>query len=61
MKTPRLVARYANVCNLVAFCGYEEWPRKFNVLRRHCEAGQRPYHEIQETDRARFAPGWQGR
>jgi F420-dependent oxidoreductase-like protein len=48
-KTLRLVARYADACNLVAFRGYEELPRKLDVLRRHCEAEQRPYDEIRKT------------
>src|SRR5437588_5974645 len=34
-KTLRLVARYADACNL--FAGPDELPHKLDVLRRHCE------------------------
>jgi F420-dependent oxidoreductase-like protein len=45
-KTLRLVAQYADACNL--FVG-PELPRKLDVLRGHCEAVGRPYDEIEKT------------
>jgi len=45
-KTLRLVAKYADACNL--FVG-PELPRKLDVLRGHCEAEGRPYDEIEKT------------
>lgn len=48
-KTLRLVAKYADACNLVAFRGHEELQHKLGVLRQHCEAEQRPYDEIRKT------------
>lgn len=45
-KTLRLVAKYADACNL--FVG-PELPRKLEVLRGHCEAEGRPYDEIEKT------------
>jgi F420-dependent oxidoreductase-like protein len=46
-KTLRLVARYADACNL--FAGKEELPRKLDVLRRHCEEVGRDYDSIEKT------------
>ena len=45
-KTLRLVAQYADACNL--FVG-PELPRKLDVLRGHCDAVGRPYDEIEKT------------
>ena len=45
-KTLRLVARYAQACNL--FPG-PDLPRKLDVLRGHCEAEGRDYDEIEKT------------
>ncbi len=45
-KTLRLVARYAQACNL--FAGPEAG-RKLEVLRAHCEAEGRSYDEIEKT------------
>ncbi len=45
-KTLRLVARYAQACNL--FHG-PELPHKLDVLRAHCEREGRDYHEIEKT------------
>jgi F420-dependent oxidoreductase-like protein len=45
-KTLRLVARYAQACNL--FPG-PELSRKLDVLRAHCEAEGRDYDEIEKT------------
>ena len=45
-KTLRLVARYAQACNL--FPG-PDLPRKLDVLRSHCDAEGRDYDEITKT------------
>jgi len=45
-KTLRLVAQYAQVCNLFFM---PELERKLDVLRGHCEALGRDYDEIQKT------------
>jgi F420-dependent oxidoreductase-like protein len=45
-KTLRLVAQYAQACNL--FNG-PDLERKLDVLRGHCEAVGRPYEEIEKT------------
>ncbi|WP_067802310.1 LLM class F420-dependent oxidoreductase [Actinomadura formosensis] len=50
-KTLRLVARYADACNL--FDG-DELPRKLDVLREHCEREGRDYAEIEKTSLGRF-------
>ena len=42
----RLVARYAQACNL--FPG-PDLARKLDVLRAHCEAEGRDYDEIEKT------------
>ncbi len=52
-KTLRLVARYADRCNLFAV-GVDEVGRKLDVLRRHCEDEHRDYHTIDPT---LIAPG----
>jgi F420-dependent oxidoreductase-like protein len=48
-KTLRLVARYADACNLFDFIGPKELARKLDVLRRHCDDEKRPYDEIEKT------------
>lgn len=48
-KTLRLVAKYADACNLVAFRGHDELAHKLNVLKSHCEAEGRPYGEVKKT------------
>jgi F420-dependent oxidoreductase-like protein len=56
-KTLRLVARYAQACNL--FPG-PDLPRKLEVLREHCEAEGRDYDEIEKTAIFRFDVGDKG-
>jgi F420-dependent oxidoreductase-like protein len=56
-KTLRLVARYAQACNL--FPG-PELARKLDVLRAHCEAEGRDYDEITKTCYHRFDVGRNG-
>ena len=45
-KTLRLVARYAQACNL--FAG-PELPRKLDILREHCRTEGRDYDDIEKT------------
>jgi F420-dependent oxidoreductase-like protein len=45
-KTLRLVAQYANACNLFPT---PEIPRKLDILREHCKAVGRNYDEIEKT------------
>jgi F420-dependent oxidoreductase-like protein len=56
-KTLRLVARYAQACNL--FPG-PDLARKLDVLRAHCEAEGRNYNEILKTCYFRFDVGERG-
>lgn len=56
-KTLRLVARYAQACNL--FPG-PELGRKLGVLREHCEREGRDYNEIEKTAIFRFDVGPKG-
>jgi F420-dependent oxidoreductase-like protein len=48
-RTLRLVAQYADACNLFAFMGNDELARKLEVLKRHCEEVGRPYEQIERT------------
>ena len=36
-KTLRMVAQYADACNLFAFLGPDELARKLDVLKGHCD------------------------
>jgi F420-dependent oxidoreductase-like protein len=58
-KTLRLVAQYANGCNLFARAGVDTLKHKLDVLRQHCDDVGRPYHEIEKTalDTIYLAPG----
>lgn len=50
-KTLRLVAQYADACNLYGtpFASNDEVVRKLDVLKRHCDDVGRPYNEIERT------------
>jgi len=48
-KTLRLVAQYADACNLFAYGGAETIRHKLEVLQRHCEDVGRDYEEIERT------------
>jgi F420-dependent oxidoreductase-like protein len=48
-KTLRLVAKYADACNLFARMGDDVLKQKLQVLREHCEAVGRPYEQIEKT------------
>jgi alkanesulfonate monooxygenase SsuD/methylene tetrahydromethanopterin reductase-like flavin-dependent oxidoreductase (luciferase family) len=58
-KTLRLVARYADACNLFAYGGPDLIRHKLDVLRRHCEDVGRDYEEIERTSlgTVHLAPG----
>jgi F420-dependent oxidoreductase-like protein len=56
-KTLRLVARYANACNLRPG---PEIPKKLEVLRQHCEAEGRDYEAIEKTCMFAFDIGEHG-
>jgi F420-dependent oxidoreductase-like protein len=57
-KTLRLVARYADACNLFDIPdGGQTVKHKLSVLARHCEAVGRPYDEIEKTLSTRLEPG----
>src|SRR6266704_3029672 len=56
-KTLRLVAQYAQACNL--FPG-PDVARKLDVLRAHCASVGRDYDEIEKTIQFRFNPGPNG-
>jgi F420-dependent oxidoreductase-like protein len=48
-KTLRLVAKYADACNLFARSGLDVLKHKLEVLRAHCDAVGRPYGDIEKT------------
>jgi F420-dependent oxidoreductase-like protein len=48
-KTLRLVAQYADACNLFARLGDDVLKHKLDVLRDHCQSVGRPYEEIEKT------------
>ncbi len=48
-KTLRLVAQYADACNLFVGAGLDVIRDKLAVLRRHCDALGRNYAEIEKT------------
>ena len=56
-KTLRLVAKYADACNLFPT---PELPHKLDVLRDHCQAEGRNYDEIEKTAMFTFDVGENG-
>jgi alkanesulfonate monooxygenase SsuD/methylene tetrahydromethanopterin reductase-like flavin-dependent oxidoreductase (luciferase family) len=56
-KTLRLVAKYADACNLFPT---PELQHKLDVLKRHCEREKRNYDEIEKTVMYRFDVGERG-
>ena len=58
-KTLRLVARYADACNIAAY-DPAETARKLDVLRQHCANEGRDYDEIEKTGQTRFDLGENG-
>jgi F420-dependent oxidoreductase-like protein len=51
-KTLRLVAQYADACNLFTHAGMGAVEQKLDVLRRHCDALGRDYARIEKTSLA---------
>lgn len=58
-KTLRLVARYANFCN-IAGDNPENVERRLGILAGHCATEGRDYSEIEKTIVTRFDPGADG-
>ena len=58
-KTLRLVAQYADGCNLFARMGNDALRSKLDVLKQHCDTVGRDYAEIEKTTLAsiHLAPG----
>jgi F420-dependent oxidoreductase-like protein len=57
-RTLRLVARYADACNLFDIPDEGRTIRhKLDVLARHCAEADRPYQDIEKTLSTRLAPG----
>src|SRR3989440_10238202 len=56
-RTLRLVARYADACNLQPG---PQIPKKLEILRQHCEAEGRDYDEIEKTCMFAFDVGAHG-
>jgi alkanesulfonate monooxygenase len=58
-KTLRLVAQYADACNLFAQMGTDTVRAKLDVLKRHCDTVGRDYADIEKTalDTVYLAPG----
>ena len=48
-KTLRLVARYADACNIFLMIGIDQVRHKLEVLRRHCDDVGRDWNEIERT------------
>ncbi len=45
----RLVAKYANACNLFGRTGFDAMRHKLEVLKRHCDEVGREYGDIEKT------------
>jgi F420-dependent oxidoreductase-like protein len=58
-KTLRLVARYADACNIAAY-DLAVAVRKLEVLREHCDREGRDYDAIEKTGQTRFDLGLKG-
>ncbi len=58
-KTLRLVAQYADACNIFARMGNDTVRSKLDILKGHCEKVGRDYNEIEKTtlSGAHLAPG----
>jgi alkanesulfonate monooxygenase SsuD/methylene tetrahydromethanopterin reductase-like flavin-dependent oxidoreductase (luciferase family) len=57
-KTLKLVAKYADACNLFAQIGNEKLRSKLDILKKHCVEAGRDYSEIEKTtlDTVHLAP-----
>jgi F420-dependent oxidoreductase-like protein len=59
-KTLRLVAKYADACNIFSHEGIPFVQQKLQVLREHCEREGRDYNEIEKTAYVMMMPGMKG-
>ena len=59
-KTLRLVAKYADACNIFDHIGLPAIEQKLATLREHCEREGRDYNEIEKTVYSIMAPGSNG-
>ncbi len=48
-KTFRLIAQYADACNVFTWRGVDYVRQKYDVLRERCEEADRPYSDIEKT------------
>ena len=48
-KTFRLIAQYADACNIFTWRGVDSVRQKYDALRERCEEAGRPYTEIEKT------------
>ena len=55
-KTLRLVARYADACNLFTRYGPRDLSRKLSMLRQYCEEAGRSYDAIDRTSLGQWDP-----
>ena len=60
-KTLRMVAQYADACNIFARLDDNFLQNKLNVLREHCQAIGRPYEQIEKTSLGSLALSRDGR
>jgi len=60
-KTLRLVAQYADACNLFARMGKDQVQHKLDTLRDHCQSVGRPYEQIEKTTLDSFSLTRDGR
>jgi F420-dependent oxidoreductase-like protein len=58
-KTLKLVAKYADACNIAAY-NLDETAHKLDVLREHCVNEGRDYDEIEKTAQTRYDLGENG-
>ncbi len=58
-KTLKLVARYADACNIAAY-NLADTAHKLDVLRQHCANEGRDYDEIEKTAQTRYDLGENG-
>jgi F420-dependent oxidoreductase-like protein len=59
-KTLRLVAKYADACNIFAMPGVDFVREKLEVLKGHCEREGRDYNDIEKTVLTVMNPGLNG-
>jgi F420-dependent oxidoreductase-like protein len=55
-KTLRLVARYADACNLFTRYGRRDLTRKLSLLEQYCSDAGRPYSDIDRTSLSQWNP-----